>query len=69
MTHFACSECGAPVSLSNGVLSRTCSHETASIIANLKATAYGSASLANNPPNRVEKAVSRILEVLNIRRV
>ena len=69
MTRFSCSECGAPAALSNGILSRTCSHETASIIASLQATAYGSASLANSPPNRIEKAVSRILEVLNIRRV
>lgn len=69
MTRFSCAECGSPIGLYNGTLSRTCSHQHTAIIADLTATAYGSASLADNPPSKVEKAVSRILEVLNIRRV
>lgn len=69
MTRFSCYHCGAPIEVTEGATARSCGHEDSSIVADLKATAYGSASLANNPPNKIEKAVSRILDVLNIRRV
>lgn len=55
--------------MADGSISRSCSHEGESVAANLTATAYGSASLANNPPNKVEIALSRVLDFLNLRRV
>lgn len=69
MTNFSCSECGAPILILDGNVTRHCQHDHAPIIANLTATAYGSASFASNPPSKVEKAISRILDALKIRRV
>ena len=69
MTHFTCSHCGAPAQMIEGKISRSCSHYDSGVAANLTATAYGSASFAENPPNKVEIALSRVLDFLNLRRV
>lgn len=69
MTSFTCSQCGAPAQMIDGSISRSCSHEGAGVAADLTATAYGSASFAENPPNKVEIALSRVLDFLNLRRV
>lgn len=38
---FQCAECGAPVAAFSGVYVRECSHDTAPIVANMQAVAYG----------------------------
>ena len=44
MTLYTCKACGAPASVANGTVTRTCAHTTAGVLASIKATATGKSS-------------------------
>lgn len=64
---FTCKQCGGPVTVAQGVISRACGHAEAGVLASMKAHARGQSSLNTGPTLR-QRFMQRLDDIMGLLR-